>query len=223
MAEICYLMKQIIILTLFLWAAVTSQAQGPIQPVLKTYFRTHPFDIRFSTFIKSLQQDPWFTIETYNRRTDSTFFFLSGFYKNFNPYKYVPGKIRLILAEEQFMHPDSLHTLDTVINLQLMGITDSTAAARNAVMKEFRRFRNSKGSGFSSQVYTKFEDDGRLTAEIYDYYIYPFRISPVTAAWGMLDETHEYTFTITIRFKVRENLADLILSPSETANLKESY
>lgn len=216
-------MKQIFILTLFLSAGIILSAQGPIQPVLKTYFRTHPFDIRFSTFIKSLQQDPWFTIETYNRRTDSTFFFLSGIYKNINPYKYVPSEVRLILAEEQFMHPDSLHTLDTVINLQLMGITDSTAAGRNAVMKEFKRFNNSKGSGFSNQVYAKFENDGRLTSEIYDYYIYPFRVSPATAAWGMLDETHEYTFTITIRFKVRENSADLILSPSELANLNQSY
>jgi hypothetical protein len=209
-----FLMKQIVIsLLLFLSGIFSSAQENALQQVLKSWFRTHPFDMRFSSFITSLQKDPWFTVENYNRRTDSTFFFLSGTYKNFNPFRYEAKEIRLVVAEEDFIHADSLKTPDTIINLQLMGITDTGKLNQQTVQKEFKRFHRIYADRFWRNSYDNLQKSNGIFAEIYNYFVFPFTVSPLTIAWGPVPETGLYTFTITLRFKVRQNVAGLIISP----------
>ena len=204
-----------ILLPFFILIVSTSYSQNPLQSLLKTYFRSHPFDMRFSSFIASLQQDPWFTIETYDRRTDTSFFYLTGTYKNFNPFRYPPVELRLILAEQEIIHTDSLKTHDTIMNLQLLGITDSGQVNSKLVEKEFNRFHKNQVDHFSNHTHDSYEKkDGSLSAEINNYFVFPYSIAPVTIAWGLLPETSQYAFTITIRFKVQENKATYIISPN---------
>ena len=201
---------------LFILIVSTGYSQYPAESLIKTYFRAHPFDMKFSSFIASLQQDPWFTIETYSRRTDTTFFYLTGTYKNFNPFRYPPQELRLVLAEEEIIHTDSLKTHDTIMNLQLLGIADSGVVNSKLVEKEFTRFHKNQAGRFSSNTSNSYkEKDGSLTVKIYNYFVFPFSIAPVTVAWGILPDTNQYAFTITIRFKVKENVATYIVSPEE--------
>jgi len=198
------------VLPVFVLLTCIAHSQSPVESVSKTYFRTQPFNIKFSSFITSLQQDPWFTREAYHRRTDSSFFFLTGTYKNFNPFRFLPKELRLVIAEEEIIHPDSLKTHDTIINLQIMGVTDTGVVNSKVVEKEFQRFHNSKGRHFSGNSHETFKSGG----EAYNYFISPFSISPVTIAWGRL-ENYQYVFTITIRFKLHENTATYIIAPGE--------
>lgn len=208
-------MKKIFLL-LFILIFYKSYSQNPLQSVVKTYFRTHPFDMKFSSFIASLQKDPWFTIETYARRTDTAFFYITGTYKNFNPFRFVPKELRLIVAEEEIVHTDSLKTHDTIMNLQLLAITDSGATNSKIVEKEFKRFHNNQSSRFSSNTSSSYkEKDGSLTIKSYNFFVSPFSIAPVTIAWGLIPESNQYAFVITIRFKVSENSAIYIASPDE--------
>ncbi|HEY5967874.1 MAG TPA: hypothetical protein VIU35_07835 [Chitinophagaceae bacterium] len=208
-------MKKILFL-LFILIVNTGYSQNPIQSTLKNYFRTHPFDMKFSNFIASLQQDPWFTIETYGRRTDTSFFFITGTYKNFNPFRFIPKELRLIVAEEEIIHTDSLKTLDTIMNLQLLAISDSGEINSKLVEKEFKRFHNIQAGRFSSNTSNSFkEKDGSLTVKVYNYFVSPYLIAPVTIAWGILPGSNQYAFTITIRFKVKENAAIYVVSPGE--------
>lgn len=201
---------------LFILIVNTGYSQNPLQPTLKNYFRTHPFDMKFSSFIASLQRDPWFTIETYSRRTDTSFFLLTGTYKNFNPFRFVPKELILIVGEEEINHTDSLKTQDTVMNLQLLAISDSGEINSKIVEKEFKRFHNSQAGRFSSNTSNSFkEKDGSLTVKVYNYFVSPFLIAPVTIAWGILPGSSQYAFTITIRFKVKENAAVYIVGPNE--------
>ena len=202
-------MKKLVV-CVFMLMALSSYSQNPLQSISKTYFRAHPFDIRFSSFVTSLQQDPWFTVETYSRRTDSTFFFLTGTYKNFNPFRYLPKELKLVVAEEEITYEDSLKTHDTIINLQLMGLTDTGIVNSKAVEKEFKRFHNNQADRFSNSVHQTFEGAG----EVNYYFISPLSIPPVSIAWGRV-ETNQYTFTITIRFKIIENTANYIVAPGE--------
>src|SRR5688572_18552672 len=215
MGERLFLMKKILFL-LFILIVNTGYSQNPIQSTLKNYFRTHPFDMKFSNFIASLQQDPWFTIETYGRRTDTSFFFITGTYKNFNPFRFIPKELRLIVAEEEIIHTDSLKTLDTIMNLQLLAISDSGEINSKLVEKEFKRFHNIQAGRFSSNTSNSFkEKDGSLTVKVYNYFVSPYLIAPVTIAWGILPGSNQYAFTITIRFKVKENAAIYVVSPGE--------
>ena len=202
-------MKKLLVF-IFMLIALSSYSQDPLQSILKTYFRVHPFDMRFSSFVTSLQKDPWFTVETYDRRTDSTFFFLTGSYKNFNPFRYLPKELKLVVAEEEITYADSLKTQDTIINLQIMGLTDTGIVNSKAVEKEFKRFHNNQADRFSNSSHQTFEGTG----EVYYYFISPLSIPPVSIAWGRV-ETNQYTFTITIRFKLIENMANYIVAPGE--------
>ena len=190
--------------------ALSSYSQNPLESILKTYFRAHPFDIRFSSFVTSLQKDPWFTVETYDRRTDSSFFFLTGTYQNFNPFRFLPKELKLVVAEEEITYTDSLKTHDTIINLQIMGLTDTGIVNSKAVEKEFKRFHNNQAGRFSNSVHQTFEGTG----EVNYYFISPLSIPPVSIAWGRI-ETNQYTVTITLRFKLKENMANYIVAPGE--------
>lgn len=199
--------KLFIILIFF---SIKGIAQDPILSVTKTYFRAHPFDMKFSNFIRSLQADPWFTIENYERRTDSSFFYLSGTYKNFNPFKFEPTEIRLVIAENEMLYEDSLQSRDTVINLQLIGTTDTGETGFKQVEKEYKRFNNNQSRKFYDNHYSNIQKNGVIEAEIMNYFVFPFTISPITAAWGKMTASQKFVFTITIRFIVKENVAELI-------------
>lgn len=199
----------------FILIAFTAYSQDPIQTIAKNYFRTHPFDSKFSSFILNLQKDPWFTIEEINRRTDSSFFYLTGTYKNFNPFRYPPSELRLVVAEEEIIYSDSSQTQDTIINLQLIGVVDSTAASIKLVEREFNRFHQSQSKRFNDFAYKK----AIKTGELYNYFVAPFSVSPVTIAWGLMPETRQYGFALTIRFKVIENQAVYIIQPGELKGL----
>lgn len=208
-------MKRMIISLLLLTSSLAYSQQTPLKNMLKTYFRIHPFDMKFTTFILNLQKDPWFTIKEFDRRTDTTFFYLSGSYKNFNPFRYAPTEIKLIVAEQQIIHVDSLHTVDTVIALQLIALSDTTSENKNAAVKEFRRFHNNQEERFYNINHSNYKKGPIIIGEIENYFIYPLSIAPVTVAWGLLPETNQCAFTITIRFKLKENLANYIVAPWE--------
>ena len=208
-------MKYFLILSFSFFGIGNTQAQNPMQAILKDYFRTNPFETRFSTYLISLQKDPWLSIEEFSRRTDSSFFFLTGTYKNFNPFHYPVKEVRLVVAEGQFIHSDSLKTLDTIITIQLLGITDTASSGKANVTKEFKRFNSKYASAFWNYSYDKIEKASQLNAEVYNYFIYPYATSPISGAWGHIPGTNQFTFTITIRCKVKENIADVILSPGE--------
>lgn len=208
---------KIILILVLIVSTSRSNAQDPMRKIAKSYFQTHPFDQRFSSFIHSLQQDLKFTIQQYDKRTDSSFFYLTGIYRDFNPFRYKSQEVRLIVAEEEFIHPDSLQTLDTIINLQIMGIS---AAIDNEILvkKEFSRFHDNTGIYFYDYIYKEINKDQKITGQIYNYFIFPYNISPVTIAWGHLPGSQQYTFTITIRFKLIANEASLILSSLDLKN-----
>ena len=211
-------MKRILLPFLILIVS-TADSQYAAEALIKTYFRTHPFDSKFSTFILNLQRDPWFTIKEFSRRTDSTFFFLTGDYKNFNPFRFTPKELKLIVAEEVISYSDSLKTLDTIVNLQLIGILDTNWASRKFVEKEFKRFHQSQSKRFDDFSQKTLGGSQTTTGEINSYFISPYSISPVTIAWGLMPETKEYSFAITIRFKVKENQAVYITQPGEFKGL----
>ena len=202
-------MGELLLCLSFIFFGLSSlHAQSQLPFVVKKYFRVHPLEMKFSSFILSLHKDPWLTIDVENRRTDSTFYYLSGTYKNYNPLQYTPKELRLVLAEIDIIHDDRFKTTDTIMNLQLMGVMDSGLTSQKMVQREFKRFHTNHEGRFSSHTYNSFKaKDGSITAEIYNYFVSPFSIAPITIAWGILPEFNQYSFTITLRFKVKENMA----------------
>jgi hypothetical protein len=117
--------------------------------------------------------------------------------------------------EDQFKHVDSLKTLDTSITIQLLGIADTSLSQKDNVVKEFKRFFKKYAFGFWKYANNYNDNGSGRTAELYNFFVYPYTISPISVAWGRIPVSNNYAFTITIRCKVTENIADLILTPTE--------
>lgn len=205
-------MKYIIIHTVVLLFSCISNAQTPLDPVMKSYFRENPFEISFSSFITSIQKDPWFSTESLHLRTDTSFFFLTGAYKNFNPFGFKANKVRLTIAEKDFYHTDSQKTLDTMIVIQLIGVLDTSISSTPLVAKEFKKFERKHASDFWRTDHSKDESSKNIKWEINNYYYLSMSLAQLTIAWGRLPDSQEFSFIITVRCKLKENQATFIYS-----------
>src|SRR5262245_4356709 len=117
-------MKKIAV-PVFILITYTCYSQNPIEGVLRTYFQAHPFTKKgFTHFITAPQKDRWFKMEEYRPRTDSSFFFMTGTYKYFNPFRYIPEELKLAVVENVLTYPGR-NDRDTIIIMQLTGITDT--------------------------------------------------------------------------------------------------
>jgi hypothetical protein len=198
---------------IFITITLTGYSQNPIEPVVRSYFRMNPFKMKFDHFIAELQKDRWFKVKSYRPRTDSSFLFMEGTYKYFNPFRFIPEKLTFAMVEKELVHLDS-HARDTIIYMQLSGITDPGIPNKKVVKKEFNRFHANQTGGLQGyHTYRSFEEKGKIVGELYDYYFFP-SVEPITIAWGSLPETNQYTFTLTICFKVKQNVADLVGPPA---------
>jgi hypothetical protein len=101
------------------------------------------------------------------------------------------------------------------MNLQLIGMIDSNMAINKSIEKEFKRFHQSYAGRFDDFTLRTLKSAEKVTGEIYNYFISPFSISPVTIAWGILPDLNQYSFTIIIRFKVAQNMAAYISHPGQ--------
>ncbi|MBS1655207.1 MAG: hypothetical protein JSU05_10205, partial [Bacteroidetes bacterium] len=173
-----------------------------------------PFEQPFSSFLNSILYDHHFIKQEINKRTDSSFFFLRGYYTDFMPVDINPLQTEIRIAEMEFNHTDSLHTLDTMIVYQLLCITDSTDKGKEQVKKEFKKINRRYSESFSKNEYKYLNNaDGKPVMELYNYYYSVYSISPVTVAWGRMPASKNYALTLTIRIKQSENLTGLVHPP----------
>ena len=83
-----------------------------------------------------------------------------------------------------------------------------------AVEKEFKRFHNTQANRFSSNAYDHYNEKKAIQLLKYIIILFPLiQLPRLQSAWGILPGTNHYAFTITIRFKVKENMAELYCKP----------
>jgi len=208
-------MKKIIFILLLISSAQFSFCQSGFDKAVKLYYRVNPFDRRFSTVLKDVLSDTSFVTIEMKKRTDSTFFFLSGYYKRFNPFDFIASETQLRMAETEIVYNDSLHTIDTIIIYQILGLTERGAEGLAKAQKELTRFHKRFSRDFSRSEYKQGERDGVITAAIYNYFFYGLQVAPLSIAWGKMPDDDRYTFTISLRLKIKENFAAIPKSPEE--------
>ena len=208
-------MRKIVTILFLLHFALTTQGQSSFFKAVKLYYRVNPFDRKYSAMLNNILTDTGFVRLDMKKRTDSNFFFLSGYYKRFNPFDFIASQTQLRIAEQEILHNDSLQTLDTIINYQLLGIVNGGDESKMIVQKEVTRFHKRFSYDFASSNYNEAFSNGLVTAAVYNYFIFGRKIPAMSVAWGKMPGQEAYTFTITIRLKIIENFADLPRLPGE--------
>lgn len=183
---------------------------SPLFEVAKTYFRSNPFDIHFSTFLSHLTHDPTLLNKKLDKRTDTSLFFFQGDYNGHNPYNFKADRVEIRLAEREVNLKDSPLTIDTLLFYQLAGYSYG-AAGTEAVKKEFSRFERKYGKNFYSEdSELKKGNDSIGIARNYFLFGSTFlsAFSPLSVSWAKLDD-YQNVFTITFRIKLAQNMATL--------------
>lgn len=199
-----------ILLTFFITSfCVTSAfAQEGLFQFSKIYFRSNPFAGNFSGFLHHLLNDPSLLEKETQKRTDTSLFYFSGLYKNYNPFFFKPVKVQILLQEAAVNYGDSL-TTDTIFIYQLVAYADGTEKGEQEVKREFEKIHRVFNKKFYNSNYEDLKN-GESSGGIHNYFVAHSTLAPATTIWTKLND--EFVLNITLRFKTSENRAVLAAS-----------
>lgn len=207
-------MKRKLILLLFatmLFSSAYPQIKNPVfqapSKIANDYFRISPFNKDFSAFVQRLMTDPMLTDKTIHRKTDTSLFFLEGWYKSHRPFFFLPEKVKIILAEKE-LAKDSMDEINVIYLYQLVAYAapgpDGAKDVKNEYEKLSKKFKHQFDMSSVRELKTGEKKYGEVR-EFYDDNVY-FQL--LSLAWNTT-EKGENLLAMTLRFLVYENTAVL--------------
>jgi len=172
-----------------------------ILKIVKNYFRSDPYQNEFGFFLKHLMNDPLLVTRETKLKTDTSFFYFQGVYKDFSPYGFLADRTEIRLAEKEFIIDDSLTVRDTLMVYQLLGLSYNGKAGLESVKNEFAKFNRHYSKHFITQS-SEIKQGAEIVGVTEDYFVYGVAASPLTVAWVKLDE-FQNAFIITLRLKIK--------------------
>ena len=185
---------------------IFSFGQEGLHQFSKSYYRSDPFVGEFNGFLNHLLNDPLLREKEIQKRTDSSLFYFSGVYTNYNPFFFKPKKIQLLLRELSIQYADSLPH-DTIFIYQLLAYADRNDKGRQEVKKEFEKIHRVFNKRFYNSNYQDLKSGEAITGGIHNYFVDYSSLAPVSTAWGNLD--NDFVLYISLRVKASANRAVL--------------
>ena len=180
---------------------IQSAGTAYLQKIVKTYFRSDPYQNEFGSFVKHLINDPILSSKTTHLKTDTSLFYFQGVYKNYSPFGFLADRTEIRLTETGFVIDDSTSLKDTLMVYQLLGFSNSGKAGMQSVKDEFLRFNRHYSKHFITQS-SDIDNDGETVGGTKSYFLYGYSSSPLTVSWAKLDEVQN-VFIITLRIKIK--------------------
>ena len=193
----------------------TERSLSALQELAAPYFKTLPYHKSFSSFLQDVINDPDLQQKVVNRRTDTTFFYVSGTYKRYNPFVYRPTQVKLVIAESEYAYSDTSSYRDTVVYYQLIVTADTSEKAKQFAKKEYGRVLRKASRSFTHESHSLNQRKSVAEGELTNSFIHPFAVSPVAIGWGREASTRAYVFSLTLCLKVNENRAGMVTLPQE--------
>lgn len=201
--------RYFVIFTFFTFICFHAPAQQTIADISKAYYRSNPFDKEFSAFLNHLLNDPTLTNKIVMKRTDTSLFYFRGEYTQHNPFSFKAIRTEVILSETELQLADSNYQTDTILLYQILGYTKEGKQGLDEVKKDYNRFNRKFGQIFFDMETRNLTKNNHVSGAISNYFVWHNLLSPLTIAWAELSEKDENVFALTIRIKVRENIAML--------------
>ena len=201
-------MKKNLLLLFFISFAYTSSfSQEGLFQFTKSYFRSNPFVGEFNAFLKHLMNDPLLKDKKTWTRTDTSLFYFSGVFNNYNPFFFKPKRVEIILEETSVQYVDSMPA-DTILVYQLVAYADGNSKGDQDVKKEFEKIHRQFNKKFYSSNFQDLQIGKEIKGGVHNYFVGSARIAPVSVAWGKLKED-EIMLTLMLRIKTKGNVAIL--------------
>jgi hypothetical protein len=201
-------MRKYCILSFFILAISSiSFSQEAVFKITRSYFRSDPFRVEFSAFLRQLISDPTLTNKMVEKRTDSSLFYFQGTYTTaFNPFFFKPKRIEIVLTELE-IKLDSL-TKDTIFTYELFAFANGTKEGSAEISKEFEKIFKHYKNSFSRNEYKENPPD-KYKSMTYNFFDRFHGISPFSLSLYGPDEKQEICLIISIRLDTYNNMAML--------------
>jgi hypothetical protein len=199
-------MRKLYLILFAILLSYPSNSQNAVSKITKNYFRSNPFGIEFSSFLKHLLNDPTITDKVNEKRTDSSLFFFEGTYTTHNPFFFKAKKVRIILNEVVILL-DSLPP-DTIFAYQLMAYDDGTKEGLAEVKKEFEKIFKRYERSFSKSQFTESTNSG-IPGVTYNFFDPLHAVAPFALSWFGPDDNKDICLVLTIRMDTNRNQAIL--------------
>lgn len=187
----------------------TSSGEVALMQIAKNYFRSNPFDREFSKFLGHLMNDPTLINKTINKSTDTSYFYLRGNYTTHHPFFFKAEQTQVVLAESGVNTGDSTGTSIRIMTYQVAGYVTAGKEGEADVKKEFEKFDRKYLKKFLTNSYSEIKKDNEITGAIRNYFVVPYGLAPLSAAWQKIGVDSGNVFVITLRFKISGNEAGL--------------
>ena len=201
--------KILLSLIIISFCAGQSFAQDGLYQFSKSYYRSDPLIGEFSGFLDHLLKDPSLQDKEIQKRTDSSLFYFSGFYTNYNPFFFKPKKLQILLQETAVQYADSLPH-DTIFIYQLLAYAGSDAKGQREVKREFEKIHRVFNKRFYNSNYQDLKKGEAIAGGMHNYFVAFSGLAPISTAWGKLD--NDFVLNISLRFKASQNRAVLAAS-----------
>lgn len=180
--------------------------QAPAK-IANDYFRISPFNKDFSSFVQRLMTDPMLTDKTIHRKTDTTLFFLEGWYKTFRPFFFLPDKVKVILAEKE-LAKDSMDEINVIYLYQLVAYAPPGEEGAKDVQSEYEKLSKKFKHQFDMSSVRELKTGENKYGEVREFYDDNVFFQLLSLAWNTT-EKGENLLAMTLRFLVYENTAVL--------------
>jgi hypothetical protein len=182
----------------FLLLPSAAFAQQYFLDVVKKYYRVNPFEGKFSSFVNALITDTAISGREMRMKTDTSDFYLSEAYINFNPFSIKTESVNMFFAEGKLPLKDTISNTSSVYSYQIVAIAQNNEATRKNLLKEFGKIKKGLGKNFSkSEVETPKDYNSNQEGEIITYFWDNIVIPPITISWQTIDSNNKKLLAIT--------------------------
>jgi hypothetical protein len=169
--------------------------------IVRSYFRSDPYQNDLGAFLKHVMNDPMLVTRATKLKTDTSFFYFQGVYKNYSPYGFLADRTEIRLSEKEFIIDDSTSLKDTLMVYQLLGFSYNGKAGLESVKNEFLKFKRHYGKHFITQS-SDIKQGDEIVGVTEDYFVYGIAASPLSVTWVKLD-AFQNAFILTLRLKIK--------------------
>lgn len=207
MIQALHMKKNLLLLFFISFAYTTSFSQEGLLQFTKSYFRSNPFIGEFSGFLKHLMNDPLLKDKKTWTRTDTSLFYFSGVFTNYNPFFFKPERVEITLEETSVQYVDSMPA-DTILVYQLLAYNEGNHKGEQEIKKEFEKIHRQFNKKFYTSNFQDLQIGNEVKGGVHNYFVGSAGIAPVSVAWGKLKED-KVVLTLMLRIKTRGNVAIL--------------
>lgn len=150
----------------------TGKQKIRLQEITEQYFSTNAADQYISQTIENFKK-AGFTHDTLISKTDSSLFYYRGYSTSFNPFQIPVRKVEIQFRENKILVRGEKIARDTILILQILGITDSSAENKNKLIEEVQRISKEFIEVFPLFNHGKSAKKAKRPYEFFTFNIFP--------------------------------------------------